>query len=125
VLSESERLKKSSEFRTIYNLRKSVANSLFILYVGRKKKFPEIPTRAGFIVGKKVSKKATQRNYIKRLLREAYRNIKKTGAAPSDDWESLIFIARPTALEVNYQQVYDAVADCLRRARKKYGNPGN
>ena len=125
MLSEPERLKKSSEFHAIYNLRKSVANSLFILYVGRKKKSPEIPAKVGFIVGKKVSKKATKRNYIKRLLREVYKNIKKTGAAPLDDWESLIFTARPASLEVNYQQVYDAVVDCLRRARKKYGNQGN
>ncbi|MFH0703214.1 MAG: ribonuclease P protein component [bacterium] len=120
MLPQAERLKKNSEFSVVYNIRKSVANSLLILYVDKKKESLEIPTKVGFVVGKKINKKAVKRNRIKRLLREAYKNIRKTSKI-SIQWESLIFIARPKILEVNYKEVYDAVIDCLKKASKKYG----
>ena len=52
-------------------------------------------------------------------MREAYREIRKTSELPSN-WNFLIFLARPTVLEVNYKQVYDAIEDCLKRALKRY-----
>jgi len=53
VLPKNERLKTSREFSTTYNLKRSVANPLLILYTGRKKESPDIPTKVGFVVGKK------------------------------------------------------------------------
>ena len=75
MLPANERLKTSREFTTIYNLKRSVANPLLILYVGKEKTDASVPTKVGFVVGKKVHKRAVKRNRAKRLMREAYRNI--------------------------------------------------
>lgn len=120
MLPQSERLKKSSEFSAVYNLRKSVANPLLILYTGRQKTSPEVPARVGFVVSKKISKKATKRNRIKRLMREAYRNLKSNTSIRTDLWSVLIFLARPEIVDVNYEQVYDGIVDCLKKAQKKF-----
>jgi len=120
VLAKSERLKKSSEFNAVYCTKKSVANSLLILYVGKNKNLNEIPSRVGFVVGKKVHKKSTKRNRIKRLMREAYRNYKRSDEYIQIPWETLIFIARPAIVDVNYKQVYDAIVNCLKKANKKF-----
>ena len=123
MLPEPERLKKSSEFNYTYNRKRSVASSLLILYTGKLKSSLETPPRVGFVVGKKVHKRATKRNYIKRLMRESYRAAKKTINVPVNQWETLIFIARPNMLEVDYKEVYDNIVECLKKANKRYGNP--
>lgn len=120
MLPRDERLKTSREFSTIYNLRRSVANPLLILYVGRKKIDPAIQTKVGFVVGKKVHKRANKRNRAKRLMREAYRNIRKTDEFLLKDYEYLIFLARIPILEADYNQVYEAVLDCFKKACRKF-----
>jgi len=119
VLPSNERLKTSREFTTIYNLKRSVANPLLILYVGRKKQNAEIPTKVGFVVGKKVHKRANKRNRAKRLMRETYRHIRKTDEFLLKDYEYLIFLARTPILEANYAQVNEAVLDCFKKACKR------
>ena len=119
MLPQDERLKTSREFTTIYNLKRSVANPLLILYVGRKKADPAIPTKVGFVVGKKVHKRANKRNRAKRLMREAYRNIRLTDKFLLKDYEYLIFLARIPILEADYSQVHEAVLDCFKKASKR------
>ena len=121
MLPREERLTKSSEFAFVYRQKKSVANSLLILYAGNKKTDKTLPTRAGFVTSKKIHKKAVKRNRIKRLLRESYKNIKNTDDFLLKDYENLIFIARPNIIELDYYQIYDAVKDCFKKAYKKFG----
>lgn len=120
MLPKEERLTQSSEFALVYKKKQSVANSLLVLYLGNKKQDPSIPTRVGFIVGKKVHKRAVKRNRVKRLLREAYKSIR-----PLNDYQSLIFIARASIVDADYNKVYDAVADCVKRAKKRYEKSNN
>lgn len=84
--------------------------------MGRKKAFPEIPTKVGFVVGKKVHKRAVKRNRAKRLMREAYRSLRKTEEFMLKDYEYLIFLARPAILEADYNQVKEAMKDCFKKA---------
>ncbi|MDD3012124.1 MAG: ribonuclease P protein component [Candidatus Gastranaerophilales bacterium] len=118
MLPKAERLKISSEFTATYNIRKSVSNSLLICYVGREKTIPDFPTRVGFVVSKKISKKASDRNLIKRRMREVYRNMIKSGA--SFKWRTLIFLARQDSLNADYKEIQRAMEDCLKKAGRKF-----
>ena len=120
VLPKDERLKTSREFSTIYNLKRSVANPLLILYVGRKKADPSISTKVGFVVGKKVHKRAVKRNRAKRLMRETYKNIRNTDEFLLKNYEFLIFLARIPILEADYNQVHAGVTDCFKKAAKRF-----
>lgn len=117
MLPKEERLKKSSEFAYIYRRKRSVANSLLILYVGNKKRNESLPTRVGFVVGKKVSKKAVIRNRIKRQMREAYKELREVGLR---EYQNLIFIARPGIIESDYKQICGAIRDCAKKAQKRF-----
>jgi len=119
VLPKNERLTENSEFVSVYNLKKSVANSLIILYTGKKKLYPSVLTKAGFVVGKKIHKRSVRRNRAKRLMREAYRNLRNTEDFLLKDYERLIFLARIPILEADYNQVYEAIKDCMKKAYKK------
>jgi len=122
LLPKFERLKINSEFKAAYRLKNSVADTLFILYAGKAKTSPEYPTKVGFVVSKKIHKRATKRNRIKRLFREAYRNARKNNdIKESQQWRSLIFIARGAALDTNYKEVYDAIIKNIKRLDKKFG----
>jgi len=120
VLSKNERLKKNSEFNAVYNIKRSVANSLLILYTGRLRDNPETPSKVGFVVSKKIHKRSTRRNLIKRRMKEAYKKISRNTDIPVKQWDKLIFLARSGILEVSFEQVYDAMVDCLKKANKKY-----
>lgn len=122
MLSKNERLTKNSEFAFIYRKRKSVANSLIIMYVGNKKIDKISATKVGFVVGKKVSKKAVKRNRIKRLMREAYKNVSRKNDFKLKDTQSLIFLARPAIVESDYNKVVNALLDCVNKASKRYVN---
>jgi len=118
VLPQAERLKKSSEFTATYNQRKSVSNSLLICYVGRDKINPEKPVRVGFVVSKKISKNSSDRNRIKRRMREAYRSVIKT--IEPLRWQSVIFLARQDTLNADYQEIEKALENCIKKAQKRF-----
>lgn len=81
--------------------------------------FNLLKTRVGFVVAKKIHKRSTKRNRIKRLIRENYRNFLKS--CPSSNnikWQRMIFIARNPMLNANYDDVKAALEDCLKKAEK-------
>lgn len=121
MLPKQERLTRSREFAFVYRRKKSVANPQLILYVGRKKRDQSIPTRVGFVVGKKVHKSAVRRNRIKRRLRNAYKELSREENFKLSDYENLIFIARPAIIESDYHEIFSAVKDCVKKADRKFG----
>ena len=65
-----EKLKKTDEFSSVFNFRKRIHGSYLSLHY-----MPNTlgHARLGIIVGRKTARRAVQRNYMKRLLRELFR----------------------------------------------------
>lgn len=68
MLPLKNRLKKKKDFESIFERGVTAKNRYFFLKI-IKNDNPD--SRIGFIVSKKVSKKAVERNRVKRLFREA------------------------------------------------------
>ncbi len=107
MLPKEHRLTHTREFTRVRRFGRSSGGPVLALYV--------LPTRsraikAGFSVSKRVGK-ATVRNRVKRLLREAVRH-RLPEIKPGCD---LVFIARPAASQATYDQMTEAVLAALRR----------
>jgi len=68
---------------------------------------------AGFIVSKRISKKAVERNLIKRRLRAAYCSIQSQLLSGY----VLLFIAKPLLLDLSYQDLEQQMGHLLSKAR--------
>ena len=77
------------------------------VFIG-KEKSNDAPSKTGFVVSKKIHKRAVKRNRIKRLMRESYRLLIKEGAV-SDKYISLIFVASSKLLNMNFKEVDNAM----------------
>ena len=105
-MGKGERLRKGSQFTTVYSQGKTWATNLVLL-----KALPNglSYNRYGFVAGKRVGK-AVVRNRIKRLLREIIRTI------PSKQGWDIILIARLKAANVNYHQLDNSVRVLMKRS---------
>ena len=72
MLPKENRLKKRIAFTATYRTGVSYHKDGITVFCG-KKKTTEIPTKIGFVVSKKIHKRAVKRNRIKRLMRESVR----------------------------------------------------
>lgn len=110
-----------SAFVATYRQKRIVSDENFILYGGKNKEEQNYPTRVGFVVSKKIHKRSTKRNRIKRLLRESYRNLLKEGQIPqSQAFQSLIFIANDGSLGKNYEEICSSVKNLIALLATKY-----
>ncbi|SFI19744.1 ribonuclease P protein component [Tindallia magadiensis] len=100
-------IKKNKEFRSIYQKGKSVANRNLVLYY---RKNPQVETRIGITVSKKVGKSVV-RNKVKRRLKEILRE--KGDQLPKG--YDLVWIARISCSEADYHTLQKAVTHLLNR----------
>ncbi|SNR82381.1 ribonuclease P protein component [Desulfurobacterium atlanticum] len=96
-LSKEERIKKSAEYKRVFEYGKSLGGSTVALYFLLKE---EGFSRAGFIASKRFSKKAVDRNRAKRLMKEVFR-LNKHKLRPCD----IVLIARKGIKNASYKDV--------------------
>lgn len=115
MLKKQFRLKKDSAFNATYRIKHSYHSCGIVLWVGKKKDKPDVPTKAGFVVSKKTHKRAVKRNRLKRLMRESYRLLLKDGnVGKSQNYLSLIFVGFDKALGKNFKEVMQIINHLLQ-----------
>ena len=116
MLPKQYRLKNHRAFEATYANRKRVSNSFAILYKGKPKTSTDHITKIGFVVTKKVSKRAVKRNRLKRLFREAVRLHLKNNTLPEiNDFQSLVFVIKQTENFPNLQICMQTVETLIKR----------
>ena len=107
MLPKEYRLKKRSAFNVTYRSGKSFHKNGVTMFVGKEKN-NDFPTKIGFVVSKKIHKRAVKRNRIKRLMRESCRLIIKEQSM-SSKYMSIIFVASTKLLNKNFSEVDSAI----------------
>lgn len=118
MLKKQFRLKKDSAFNATYRIRHSYGMGGIVLWVGKKKDTPEIPTKTGFVVSKKTHKRAVKRNRLKRLMRESYRILLKEGKIQKpQQYMSLVFVGFEKALGKDFKQINHIIINLLENIK--------
>lgn len=107
---KEEKIRKNSEFRTVYRKGKSFSNSLLVLYVYKNYKDVNID-RVGISVSKKVGKSVI-RSRVKRLISESFRLNNRTLKKGYD----FVFIARNTCKGKSYKEVENSLINLFKKA---------
>ena len=112
MLPVKNRLRKSRDFDLTFRKGRSAFGS----GLGIKSKKNNLEeTRVGFVVSAKISKKATQRNLLKRRLREIFRlMLKKEELKGGYD---LVVLTRVGVIEIKYSELKEEVRVLLSRLK--------
>lgn len=109
MLPKQYRLKNRSAFKATYRVKNSSHKGGVTLFAGILKK-EDTPTKVGFVVSKKVHKRAVKRNRLKRLMRESYRLLlKENNLGNSQKYLSLVFVGTERALGKSFKEIDDSI----------------
>ena len=108
TLPRSARLRRRSEFLEVQRLGRSVSTRVLVLLAHPN---THGHRRLGVTVSKRVSKRAVDRNLIKRRFREAFRR-ERASLPPACD---IVLIARASALGASYAEIVAAMKEAARR----------
>ena len=103
-------LKKDKEFRFLYKKGVSVPGDTVVLYYRANKYMQKTGLRLGITVSKKIGN-AVVRNRIRRLIREAYRQIEPSLPFGYD----LVIVARKKADGASFAMVFSSLEDALKK----------
>ena len=116
MLPKELRLKKRSAFNATYKTGKSFHNDGITMFCGRKNEMRH-PTKAGFVVSKKIDKRAVIRNKIKRRMRESFKIYLKEKEIP---YLSLIMSAKENAKNADFQITLKSVYKLMDKMANKF-----
>lgn len=113
MLPRPSRLKRNRDFQNVYKRRQSWASPHFVLYIRVRTPREETVSRLGFVISKKIARRAHDRNRLKRRLREICRlQVLPCVSRPIDG----LFVARAGATEANFGELSREVAELVRQA---------
>lgn len=115
IYPKTERLKSEKAISALFSSGQSVSVfPLRLVYRKSEEEHPEI--KFGVSVSKRYFRNAVDRNYVKRLLREAYRHQKALIRDATAYDFMLIFQSRST---IPYRELEQKTADLFRKFRSK------
>lgn len=117
ALKRAVRLRKSGDFQRVRQQGRSVSSRLLILAWSPN---DVARVRIGFVVSKRISKRAVERNHLKRLLGEAMR-VFLPGLPPGMD---IVLSARNAASTADLQTLESDIRILLQRAKLLAAAPG-
>jgi ribonuclease P protein component len=111
MLSRKYRLKKNKDFERVYKEGEGFKEDfLFLKVLANNLENPRI----GIVVGKKVSNKATERNLIKRRLREA---VRKRIPEVKNGLDIIIVVLKDASKEISFEEIEKVVNRLFLRAK--------
>ena len=117
ALKRAVRLRKSGDFQRVRQQGRNVSSRLLILAWSPN---DVARVRVGFVVSKRISKRAVERNHLKRLLGEAAR-VFLIGLPPGMD---IVISARNAASTADLQTLESDIRILLQRAKLLAVAPG-
>ena len=108
MLIRTQRVVKEKDFTAVLGRGRFVTTPFFLLKYIRNDREND---RYGFIVSKKVSKKATERNKIKRRLRAIIQKTTKEGRQGRD----MVFVVKKGALPASFKEIQEAALGALKK----------
>ncbi len=87
------RLTKTDEFSSVFGFRRAIRGKLLMLHY-QPRPAGQVSARLGLVVGKKLLKKAVDRNCLKRIVREQFR-LQRSGLPACDLIVRLMVKAAP------------------------------
>jgi len=117
---KTEKLKKKKYIDLLFSEGRSVSKyPLRLVYVPVKEL--EIPIQMGVSVSKRYFKKAVDRNYFKRVLRECYRLNKHLLSKDLNQSYAMMFFYQ-TNQRLTYQEIEDKTKELFDKTSKKIQN---
>ena len=105
-------IKENKDFQEILDTKNCVRNDKYIVYYNEAK---EKYYRFGISVGKKISKRAVDRNKLKRRLKSIIDNNKNSYSKSKD----YIIIMKRSCIEASYQELEKGFLDVFYKINKK------
>ena len=113
MLKKEYRLKSKKAYKATYHTGSSANIGGIIVFYGINNT-QNLPTKFGFVVSKKIHKRAVKRNRIKRLMRECVRTYIKNNII-SNKHASLILVATSKLINKDYNYINNSINKILER----------
>ncbi|WP_303785780.1 ribonuclease P protein component [Azovibrio restrictus] len=110
------RLTKTDEYSSVFGFRRAIRGRFFLLHHGPPGPAGQ-PARLGLVIGKKLLKRAVQRNLVKRIARERFRLLHPD--LPSRDIVLRLAVKLQKPVRAEVAADIERLFDRLRRAESR------